>query len=239
MTSKLLINRRVNIGKDYIRFLNFLHPHYTIIDDLKNEINPDADGIIFIGQYDDNTLDTIKKFNLDWIIVNPHHFDVDLTTNENLIKNLLPLHYAKIKTAKDKEDFLFACNAITYDVLLEKIKMYLIGNIPLSLGADKEQLSAYNLYQAILSTPDNLNRIFFNLVTKNNVSYITSSLLTFLCKVQSQNTRGASIYYSRLIMMSNQRYGKRIKSAVYKFVNSSANKEIALYQLVMDLNGAR
>ena len=127
---------------------------------------------------------------------------------------------------------------MNYESLLEKIKLSLIANIPLSCDAEEES-SVYSLYQSILGTPDVLNSIFFNLVNKQNVSMITSSVLTFLNKVQSQNIRGASVYYARLITQSNLRYGKRIKSAISRFVKSKSNKEISLYHLLSELNRSR
>ena len=104
---------------------------------------------------------------------------------------------------------------------------------------ESDDMSVYNLYQSILGTPDVLNAVFFTTVNKNNVSLVTSSILTFLNRVQSQNTRGTSIYYSRLIIQSNLRYGKRIKQAICRFVKSKSNKEVSLYNLLVDLNRSK
>ena len=236
MNDKLLLQKKINFNKDYIGFLNFIHPNFEIIDDLSKEYNPHSLGIIYTGQFDCDTVEVLKSITSNWITVNAHHFDLDLTTNEGLIKNLLPIHYVRLKNSKTNELALY--NNMSYDVLLEKIKLCLISNLPLSC-ADEEDHSVYGLYQAILGTPDVLNYTFFNLVNKSNVSLITSSLLTFLNKVQTQSIRGASVYYARLITQSNKRYGKRIKQAVSTFVKSKANKEIALYQLVTDLNRSK
>lgn len=236
MNNRLLLQKKINFNKDYIGFLNFIHPNFEIVDDLNKEYNPYSLGIIYTGQFESDTVDTLKSITPNWIIVNAHHFDIDLTTNEGLIKNLLPIHYIQMKNSKTDE--LSVYNNMSYDVLLEKIKLCLVSNLPLTYNNEEDQ-SVYNLYQAILGTPDVLNYTFFNLVNKNNVSIITSSLLTFLNKVQTQNIRNASVYYSRLITQSNKRYGKRIKQAVSSFVKSKANKEIALYQLVTDLNRSR
>ena len=236
MNNRLLLQKKINFNKDYIGFLNFIHPNFEIVDDLNKEYNPYSLGIIYTGQFESDTVDTLKSITSNWIIVNAHHFDIDLTTNEGLIKNLLPIHYIQMKNSKTDE--LSVYNNMSYDVLLEKIKLCLVSNLPLTYNNEEDQ-SVYNLYQAILGTPDVLNYTFFNLVNKNNVSIITSSLLTFLNKVQTQNIRNASVYYSRLITQSNKRYGKRIKQAVSAFVKSKANKEIALYQLVTDLNRSR
>jgi hypothetical protein len=234
MNSHLLLCKRINFNKDYIEFLNFIHPNFEIIDDLTKEYNPYSSGIIYTGQFESDTLDIVKSITQNWIIVNAHHFDLDLTTNEGLIKNLLPIHYIQMKNKNELPVF----NSMSYDALLEKIKISLISNLPLTYSEEDDQ-SVYSLYQAILGTPDVLNTIFFNLVNKNNVSMITSSLLTFLNKVQSQNIRGASVYYARLITQSNKRYGKRIKQAISEFVKSKANKEISLYHLLTNLNRSK
>ena len=55
----------------------------------------------------------------------------------------------------------------------------------------------------------------------------------------TQNVRGMSQHYANLIIQSNRRYGKRIKSAISKFVKSSTNKEMSLYKLLTDLNRAK
>lgn len=236
MNSRLLLQKRINFNKDNIGFLNFIHPNFEIVDDLNKDYNPYASGIIYTGQYESDTVDVLKSITPNWIIVNAHHFDLDLSTNEGLIKYLLPIHYVKMKNSKTNE--LSVYNNMSYDSLLEKIKVCLISNLPLTYINDDDQ-SVYSLFQAILCTPDVLNNVFFNLVNKNNVSQITSSVLTFLNKVQSQNIRNASVYYSRLISQSYMRYGKRIKQAVGNFVKSKANKEIALYHLVTELNRSK
>jgi len=238
MNDKLLLQKRINFPKDekHIRFLNFIHPGYEIVNNINDYDNPTPSGIIYVGQYEDNIVERLNRITSNWIIVNEHHNDVDLSTNDGLIKNLLPLHYVQLKNSK--LDDINVYHKMEYDVLLEKIKYCLINN-SLQTDDNSTDTSVYNLFAAILGTPDVLNREFFNIVSKKNVSLVTSSLLTFLNKVQSQNIKGASVHYARLITQSNQRYGKRIKQAVCKFVKSKANKEVALYNLLSDLNKTR
>lgn len=235
MSNMLLLQKKVNLSKEHIYFLNFIHPNFEIIDDICN-YNPNSAGIIYIGQYENHIDSTLSNVTCNWIIVNAHHFDLDLTTNEGLIKNILPIHYSRLKSSKTNE--LVVYNNMSYDTLLEKIKVCLITGTQLSYYEEEVQ-SAYSLYQAILSTSDILDYVYFNTVNKNNVQFITSSLLTFLNKVQSNNVRGASQYYSQLISQSNRRYGKKIKSAICSFIKSKASKEIALHQLVTNLNRFR
>jgi len=236
MNNMLLVGKKVNFPRDYIGFINFLHPDFEIVEDISCGYNPCSRGIIYVGQYETNTVLLLNSTKKKWIIVNAHHYDLDLSTNEGLIKCLLPIHYVQMKNSKNVNFSVY--NNMSYESLLEKIKLSLIANIPLSCDAEEES-SVYNLYQSILGTPDVLNSIFFNLVNKQNVSMITSSVLTFLNKVQSQNIRGASVYYARLITQSNLRYGKRIKSAISRFVKSKSNKEISLYHLLSELNRSR
>lgn len=238
MNDKLLLQKRINFPKDdkHIRFLNFLHPGFEIVTNIDEYENPYPTGIIYIGQYEDHLIDKLNAITNRWIVVNEHHSDLDLSTNDGLLKHLLPLHYVKLKNSKTNEIGVY--HKMEYDTLLEKIKYCLINN---TLQADdySADSSVYNLFAAILGTPDVLNREFFSIVSKKNVSLVTSSLLTFLNKVQAQNIKGASVHYARLITQSNQRYGKRIKQAICKFVKSKANKEVALHNLLSDLNRAR
>ena len=101
-----------------------------------------------------------------------------------------------------------------------------------------EDQSVYLLYNSILGTRDVLNNVFFTTVNKSNALSISSSILTFLIKVQTNNVRGASPHYANLIMQSNKRYGKKIKQAICRFVKSRLNREAALYNLLTDLNKA-
>lgn len=235
MNDKLLLQKRINFPKDdkHIRFLNFLHPGFEIVTDIDEYENPNPLGIIYVGQWEDHIVDRLNHITSNWIIVNEHHNDIDLTTNDGLLKNLLPLHYAQMKNSKS--DSIDVYCKMDYDLLLEKIKQCLISN---HLCTDDNEVlsSVYNLFVAILGTPDILNTVFFNIVNSRNVCMVTSSLLTFLNKVQSLNIRGASVYYAQLIIRSNKRYGKKIKGAILRFVKSKANREIALYNLVSDLN---
>lgn len=233
MNDKLLLHKSVNISNEYLNFMSFVHPSFEYVKDLSSYDNPHTYGVIFCGRHSE---DTIAKLNLitdKWVIVDSHSFDVDLTTNEGLIKNLLPFYYVKLK----KEDRLQLVLTMRYDYLLEQIKTSLISNSPFPVD-DTENQSVYLLFNSILGTQDVLNNVFFTTVNKSNVASITSSLLTFLNKVQSQNIRNASLHYANLIIQSNRRYGKRIKSAICRFVKSKANKEAALYNLLTDLNRA-
>ena len=118
MNNRLLLQKKINFNKDYIGFLNFIHPNFEIVDDLNKEYNPYSLGIIYTGQFESDTVDTLKSITPNWIIVNAHHFDIDLTTNEGLIKNLLPIHYIQMKNSKTDE--LSVYNNMSYDALLEK-----------------------------------------------------------------------------------------------------------------------
>ena len=82
--------------------------------------------------------------------------------------------------------------------------------------------------------------IYTPLVNKDNINMVISSVLTFLNRVQSLNTRGvSSVYYSRLISQSNRLYGKHIKNAIHKFLKSNSNNLISLYNMLSYLNGAK
>ena len=37
MNNRLLLQKKINFNKDYIGFLNFIHPNFEIIDDLNKE----------------------------------------------------------------------------------------------------------------------------------------------------------------------------------------------------------
>lgn len=231
MNDRLLLHKSVNISDEHLSFMSFLHPHFEFVKDLQSYDNPHTNGIIFCGKSDNNTVKTLESITDKWIIVDSHHFDVDLTTNEGLLKNLLPIHFVKLRN----EEKLSIALMMRYDILLEKIKACLINNSQLQID-DTEDQSVYLLFNSILGTSDVLNNVFFTTVNKRNVGIITSSLLTFLNKVQSQNVRNASSHYANLIVQSYRRYGKRIKKAICRFVRSKANREIALYNLLTDLN---
>jgi len=233
MNNNLLLRKRINFPKQYIEFLHFIHPQFEIVEDIDSYDNGISNGIIYTGNYSNDLIDKLNRFTDNWIIVNAHHFDEDLTTNDGLVKNLLPLHYIRAKNL-NKEGFSIY-NNISYDLLLEKVKNCLISNTQLILD-DSSDVSVYSLFSSILGTQDILNNEFFNLVNKDNVSLVTSSVLTFLNKVQTQNIRGSSAHYANLIIQSNRRYGKRIKQAISKFIKSKSNKEVSLYNLLTDLN---
>jgi hypothetical protein len=234
MNEKLLLQKKINFPMQYINFLKFIHPYFSIISSFEEYDYGSSNGIIYIGKLTSTTVDELNSITNKWIIVNEKEFDYDLTTNDGLIKNLLPIYYSKLKQSKESFSTIYS---ISYEALIEKIKICLINNTELTFDDVLDQ-SVFNLFVAILGTRDVLNFEFFNLVNDKNILLITSSVLTFLNKVQTQNINGASIHYSRLIIQSYKRYGKRIKQAVYKFVKSKANRQIALYHLLIDLNRA-
>lgn len=245
MNDKLLVQKRINFNKEYIDFLNFLHPDFEIvgshpllnvIESLDQYDNPNPRGIIYNGVYESDTIEKLNRITQNWIVINAHNYDIDLTTNEGLIKNLIPLHYIQLKNSKD--NLLYVYKEMNYGNLLDKIKLSLLDNSPLTYE-DETDNSVYGLYQSILGTPDILNWQFFNTVTKENANLITSSILTFLTKVQSQSIKNVSPGYANLIIQSNKRYGKHIKQAISKYVKSKSNKEISLYKLLTFLNRAK
>lgn len=233
MNDKLLLHKSVNIHEDHLSFMSFIHPSFEYVKDLNSYDNLHTNGIIFCGKSSDESIEKLNSITDKWVIVDNHHFDVDLTTNDSLLKNLLPVQYIKLR----KEDKLKLISTMKYDCLLEQIKACLISNGSIHVD-DSEDQSVYLLYNSILGTQDVLNSVFFTTVNKNNATSITSSILTFLNKVQTQNIRGASSHYANLIIQSNKRYGKKIRPAICRFVRSKASKEAALYNLLTDLNKA-
>jgi hypothetical protein len=233
MNDKLLLQKRIKFPKQSIGFLNFIHPGYEIVEDISEYANPLPVGIIYTGVYSDDIVSKLNSITKKWIIVNDHHYDLDLSTSEGLLKSLLPLQYTKLKNSKT--DSLYVYTKMGYDSLLEKVKTSLVSNMPLTHDNVAEQ-HVFSLFSSILGTRDVLNAEYFTLVNKHNVSAVTSAILTFLNKVQTNKVCGEKIPYARLIIQSNKRYGKRIHSAICRFVKSKASKEIALYNLLNDLN---
>ncbi len=238
MNSNLLIRHCINFPAQYISFLNFIHPHFEIVNDIDLYDNPIPNGIIYTGQWADDIKNKLNKITPNWIIVNAHHFDLDLSTNEGLVKNILPIHYVQIKNKAVKDSSMPVYNTMEYWLLLDKVKLCLIDNSPLQCDKFSEH-SAYTLYTAILGTPDVLNSVYFNMVDSRNVQRIASSILSFLIKVQSQQVNVSSVYYARLIAQSYRRYGKYIKQGISNFVKSKSVLEVSLYQLLAFLNKAR
>lgn len=237
MNQKLLLKKKVNISAEHIKFMSFIHPEFEYISDLECYENPMPNGIIYIGEYYDDLPKKLNSITDKWIIINRHSFDVDISTNEGLVKNLLPINYSLLNKSSSAES-LAILKGMNYEALLEKVKECLISNSFLTLE-DKSSNSVYDLYLSILSTPDCLNSQFFYLVNKQNVKAITSSVLTFLNLVNDNNARNKKPGYATLIMQSHLKYGKYIKPAICRFIRSRANKEISLYKLLADLNKAR
>lgn len=160
MNSKLLLKKKISFRKEYIEFLSFLHPDFEYVEDLDAYDNPMPLGIIYTGQYNDDTVNRLNRITPNWIIVNAHHYDLDLSTSEGLLKNLLPIQYAQLRDSKSKDsknNELFVYKEMSYEILLEKIKYCLISNAKLTYDNTAEQ-SVYSLFAAILGTPEVLNR---------------------------------------------------------------------------------
>ena len=231
MGNCLLLKKHVLIKPNYIEFLRFIHPHFAIVDDIDVYDSPNTQGIIYTGKCTSDIENRLNKITDKWIIVSGNAFNVDLSTNDGLVKNILPISYTQLKNNNDLEKLY----KISYDELLEKVKVSLITGTHISL-TDTVESSVYQLFSAIICSEDVLNKVFFSIVNKDNVSYILSSVLRFLGKVQSLNVKNESGWYSRLITQSNYRYGKKIKPAINTFIKSKANKEVALHQLLLKLN---
>ena len=236
MNDKLFLKKKVNIKNNHIGFLNFIHPHFNVVDNLYEYDNPLTHGIIYTGKLENDTISIIEKITNKWIIVNNFNYDVDLSTNEGLIKNTLPLDYVNIKSSDSLyKDFLYN---ISYDSLIEKIKICLIDGSKLKYDGSHDA-SVYTLFNSLLCFDRVFDETFFNTVSKDNINVITSSLLTMLNRTQSVNVKGVSDAYANLIVQSNRRYGKRIQPNIIKFVKSKSNAILALYSMLASLNRVR
>ena len=237
MCSRLFIGHVVNIKSMYVNFLQYIHPHSEILSSLSGYDRPDSNGIIYTGNYSDDIKEQLSRITSDWIIVNAHHYDIDLTTNEGLYKNTLPLHFLQ-DTKKIKKEEVPAYKRVDYETLIDYIKLSLVCNTSLNID-DTANNSLYRLFVAILGVPDMLSITYFKILSGVNINVITSSVLTFLTRVNEQQYLGVSTSYARLISQSHQRYGKRIKSGILNYIKSKAKPEISLYQLLLYLNGAK
>lgn len=252
MNCNFLIKKRVKFPIENIEFLNFIFPHFDIIgkqldklsgfinrsSSLEDYHNHNCDGIIiFTDSIESDFMDQLNVLTDKWIIISDVKCDIDLSTNESMLKHFMPFHYLKLnKMSKDGEVNVY--NTVTYSELLEKIKVCLIENKSIAFSTRNDCDNMSQLFASILQQSDRFNSIYFSTVNSNNVAYVTSSVLTFLGKVQSNSTKGESAGYSQLITLSHSRYGKHIKNAVKNFVVSKANAEISLYNLLSYLNKA-
>lgn len=232
MNSQLLLKHKVNLSKQYISLLNFIHPDFCTISNI-DQYNSNMAGIIYNGEFYIGLTQKLNELTNNWIILSSKTYDTDLTTNEGLVKYLMPISYAKLKNVYD-DNRKHVYNNISYDTLLEKIKFCLINNTPLTFNQTENNV--YNLFCAILSSYDILTNQYFSMVDESNIDYITLSILTFLSKVQINSVNGLSNGYASLIKRSNMKYGKYIRFGIATFVKSKANKIIALYNLLTYLN---
>lgn len=237
MCSRLFVGHVVNIKNTYVNFLQYIHPHFEIVSNLDGYDRPDSNGIIYTGNYNDGIKEYLSRITPSWIIVNAHHYDIDLTTNEGLYKSTLPLHFFH-DTKKSKKEEVPAYKKVVYDELIDYIKLSLICNTPLNID-DTTSRSLYSLFVAILGVPDMLSLTYFKMLDDVSINVIISSVLTFLTRVNEQQYLGVSTAYARLISQSHQRYGKRIKGGILRYIKSKAKPEISLYQLLLYLNGAK
>lgn len=242
MNDKLLIGHTVKLpSNEHIGLLEFIHPTFKCVDQhtLDAYDNPKTDGLVFIGKPTNDNVEKLNRITPNWIIVNNNEFDVDLTNNESLIKNLLPLQYIRIKNSTKVGDTP-VYNMLSYDKLTDQIKVCLVdSDANITCDTTLNDQSVLYLFESILSTPKVLTTQYFTTVNHHNINSIASSVLTFLCKVQSQTMSNTSVMYSRLIMQSYRRYGKRIKQGIANYVKSKSCKELALYNLLIYLNKAR
>ena len=232
MNSQLLLKHKVNLLGQYRTLLNFIHPDFYTINSLE-QYNCNMPGIIYTGDFYIKLISELNALTNNWIILSNKTYDTDLTTNEGLVKYLMPVCYAKLKNVYDN-NHKHVYNNISYDLLLEKIKLCLINNTELTF--DSLDNSVYDLFCMILSSYENLSSQYFITLNDSNIDYITSSVLTFLSRVQTNSTVGLSNSYASLIKRSNMKYGKYIKQGISNFVKSKANKKIALYNLLIYLN---
>ena len=237
MNDKLLIRHFVNISQQHIGFLSYIHPNFDLVEDINSYDNPCPIGIIYIGQLVDDLTSKLDRITKNWIVVNNHKYDDDLTTNDGLLKALLPVYYAS-SMSNIKKGEAPAYKTMDYNSIIEKIKICLIDGSKLK-KEDCEDQSVYNLFASILCSYDVLNHVYFNMVTPNNIRFITSSVLSFLNKVQNQQISHLNPHYARLLLQSYRRYGKYIKQAVANFVKSDVRPEIALHKLLTFLNRAK
>ena len=217
----ILLKKKVSIYDPFL--LLFFYPSYTLVSDINSCIDY-SKGVVYTGNVNDNILKRLELLTMGNYILLSEFPEISLQKPSDFISTFFP----HIKQKKDAYD------VYSMDEFIPLLKKYFILKKTPPLP-ESEDISIFQLYKSMLSSKTVFEKEYISLLDKMSANVISSSLLTFLLKVETQNYTNCSPSYKKLINSAYLKFGNKITSCVREFLESSQKTEISTFMLIESL----
>lgn len=209
-----------------LAMLQYIYPEFITLSYV-NFLNRD-DKVIYVGK-PFKGLDEYLAKNTKAYINTVGTPDIDLTTNEALIK------YCYDKKQKNLSNSTkYFLEGLNDKDLWTAMKIFLqIGKLPYEI---KKDVSIYKLFESFSEPTSVTLKVLFNLLETYPIGVLESSLLTFLERVVHNSNESVSNKYGLLINSTKNKYGKNIKPSLLAYTKSSKT-DLDFINLIMSIRG--
>lgn len=220
-----MIGRTVKVSDPYM--LKFFYPDFQVREELTYS---DKDlCIIYVGKSRRDLKDYLGR-NTKKFINTVGVPDLDFSNKEQILEWAFKCK-DKVVSQKIQEQV----KNLDDEYFLYLLKIYWITG-RWAGESNSSDVSVYNLFQSSTTSIKNALQIYFKLVESQPARIVESSFITFLSRIYNIEDQSVSPGYLKLLKSALNKYGPKVKPAVYKLaLRHDSREELAFIDLITDL----
>lgn len=220
-----MVGKTIRISDPYI--LKFFYPDFLVKEDLTYS---DRDNkIIYVGKSRKDLKDYLSR-NTKCFINTVGNPDLDFTNREKVVEWAFGVKGKQVSPKIQEQ-----VSNIDDEYFLYLLKIYWVTGRWVAESANPD-VSVYNLFQASVSSTKSALQIYFKLVEDQPARIVESSFITFLSRIYNLEDQSVSPGYLKLLKSALNKYGPKVKPAVYKLaLRHDGREELAFIDLITDL----
>lgn len=220
-----MVGKTVKVNDPYL--LKFFYPNFQVKEELTYS-DRDVD-VIYVGK--------LRKDLKEYLGRNTHRFintvgvpDLDFNNRDAVLEWAYKCKGKEV-TDKIKEQV----KNLDDEFFLYLLKIYWITERWVG-ESNSSDVSVYNLFQSSVSSVKTALQIYFKLVEEQPARIVESSFITFLSRIYNIEDQSVSPGYLKLLKAALNKYGPKVKPAVYKLaLRHDGREELAFIDLITDL----
>lgn len=220
-----MVGKTVRIKDPYL--LKFFYPDFQVKEEL-TYADRDAK-VIYVGKSRRDLREYLSS-NTKQFINTVGAPDMDFNNKEKVVEWAFEKK-GKVPTTKILEQV----KNIDDEYFLYLLKIYWVTARWVGESSDSE-VSVFNLFVASTSSLKQALQIYFALIDEQPARVVESSFITFLSRIHNIEDQSVSPGYLKLLKSALNKYGPKVKPAVYKLaLRHDSREEFAFIDLLTDL----
>lgn len=220
-----MVGKTVKIKDPYL--LKFFYPDFQVKEEL-TYTDRDAK-IIYVGKSRRDLRDYLAS-NTEQFINTVGVPDIDFNNKEKVVEWAFARN-GKVPTAKIIEQV----KNMDDEYFLYLLKIYWVTARWVGESSESD-VSVFDLFVASTSSVKQSLQIYFSLIEEQPARVVESSFITFLSRIHNIEDQSVSPGYLKLLKSALNKYGPKVKPAVYKLaLRHDSREEFAFIDLITDL----